>query len=820
MAPLERTSHGIRRAFPPLVLLATQLSLACALNGGAPYAGASTDRSSEGRAAEDGKEWTSVNANWGNQRYTDLDQINRRTLARLGAVWVSNPFPDGATSRMTPLVHGKLMFLSDGPRLYALDARTGRLTWSRQTETRQPAGTGFEAVMSGLAITRSLGLGLGGGMIFAGQLNGHIMALKEATGEIVWDRMVSEEHLALTQGITCTPLYVDGVLYVGVGSELAEGHVVALDAMTGRVLWRAPTIAEPGEPGHDTWPAHSTIWRSGGAYPWAAGAADPKLQLVYFVTGNAGPATGGDVRPGDNLYSVSVIALEMGTGKLRWYRQLVHHDVWESDLSVPPVLFESKIGRAKHPAIAILRGDGYLFIFDRSTGEPLIPIDERPVPQSAALFTAATQPFPRAADSILPPCESWKDKIPEGFVLGCMFDPPSPEVPNRLSECASVRVAPMSYDPHTGYFYAQGTSSLLWLRRGNDPYVPDERFAGDHVPNYPAMRVFVVAIDGRTDKVVWREELPNYDGSPYKADGGSLSTASGLVFHQGGDGTLHAYDALTGASLWRFQTDFAVGDASPMSYAIDGNQYVAFIAGTKVWSFALGGTLPEAAPIPPPPKEEVTGPIEDTHQIETLSLEQSLAKGHRYILDEYTFNPYRARLTAGSEVTFINNGSLPHTIVARDGSWTTGTLQPTESATITLDRPGSYLYTSKEYPWSYGQVIVLPATSGPNGTAVSDQVARGRAAFQSSCAGCHGDTLAGRDRAPALSGGAFAARWAGHDAAELFARIRKTMPSNAPDSLGDETYAAIVAYLLDANASAPAAPIAPGTMSTTPVIAR
>jgi plastocyanin/cytochrome c5 len=277
------------------------------------------------------------------------------------------------------------------------------------------------------------------------------------------------------------------------------------------------------------------------------------------------------------------------------------------------------------------------------------------------------------------------------------------------------------------------------------------------------------------------------------------------VFHQGGDGTLQAYNDLTGETLWRFQTDFAVGDASPMSYAIGGKQYVAFIAGSKVWAFALGGTVPQAAPISAPPEEEVIGPVEDTNQIETLSLEQGPGNGHRYRLNEYAFNPYRARIRAGMSVTFINNGYMPHTIVARDGSWSTETLIPTRIATVTFDKPGEYIYFSKEYPWSYGQIIVVPAAASSSNSSESqslaglDQVNVGKAAYAVSCSGCHATDLNGRDPAPALVGRGFIARWTGRKALDLFDRIRTTMPPTAPGTLSDDSYAAIVSYLLYSN---------------------
>jgi alcohol dehydrogenase (cytochrome c) len=755
----------------------------------------------------------SINGNLANQRYVPVNQINPKTVAGLGAMWVSEPFADGATSRMTPLVHEGLMFLGAGPRIYALDARSGKMVWQHQLEARKPPAV--NAITSakvtalqtlGVANSRSWGLGLGGGMVFAGLTNGHVVALGEKSGDVVWDKLISDEPLAIGKRIMCPPLYVDGVLYVGLGLDVTEGHAIAVEATSGRVLWRISTVAKPDRSGHQTWPHESNIWRSGGAHPWVAPAADPSLGLVYFVTGNAGPPSAGKLRPGDNLYSVSLIALEMETGKLRWYRQLVRHDLWEADLSVSPVLFDKEIAGRRRQGVAVMRGDGYLFLFDRTNGEPLITIEERPVPQNPAVFTSATQPFPRDADSILPPCVSWSNKIPTGFILGCMFDPPSHDVPNRLAQWASVRVAPMSYSPQTGYFYAQGTNSLLWQGTADDPYVWITNVNGDRVPNYPAPTVVVAAVDSGTDKVIWRKELPSVEDSGYKSNGGALSTAGGLVFHQGGDGSLQAYDATTSETLWRFQTDFAAGDASPMSYAIDGRQYVAFVAGAKVWAFALGGKLPQASSPSLPPQEEVSGPIRDANEIETLTLEHADGIGERYRLNEFAFNPYRARIRAGTSVTFINNGYLPHTIVARDGSWSTGILSPGQIATIGFDKPGSYLYFSKEYPWSYGQIVVASVATiadavseAQKDSEASEQVAFGKTCYVASCSSCHGENLNGRDPAPALSGGGFRARWAGHDALTLFDRIRTTMPPTAPGALSDDNYAAIVSYILYSN---------------------
>jgi plastocyanin/cytochrome c5 len=210
--------------------------------------------------------------------------------------------------------------------------------------------------------------------------------------------------------------------------------------------------------------------------------------------------------------------------------------------------------------------------------------------------------------------------------------------------------------------------------------------------------------------------------------------------------------------------------------------------------------------MPPPPHEQVTGPIEDTNEIETLSLEQAPASGHRYRLNEYAFNPYRARVRAGTSIRFINNGYRSHTIMARDGTWTTGPLAPTQIATITIDKPGSYIYFSREYPWSYGQIIVIPAAASSSTAsglqskaAESDQMSLGKSDYAATCSVCHGMDLSGRDPAPPLVGRSFISRWTGRDALDLFDLIRTTMPPHAPGGLSDNSYAAIVSYLLYSN---------------------
>lgn len=439
------------------------------------------------------------------------------------------------------------------------------------------------------------------------------------------------------------------------------------------------------------------------------------------------------------------------------------------------------------------------------------------MPQSAFQKTVATQPFPVNAEPLLPECSSYREKVPPGFVLGCQYapysmPPPSTDPQNLVAPGLTVRYTPHAYSPQTGFFYGKGTGGLAWRRRSEDPFYFG---ATGRIPGLERTGI-LGAIDSRTNRLAWRKEVP----IGLASRGGPLVTAGGLLFHLAGDGNFEAYDAKTGYPLWQFQTGVAGGGGSPSTYEIDGEQYIAIAAGPTVWTFALGGKL---QPLPPPelPREdEFAGPIENTDAIETASLQHAttLTGGNRYFVDEYSFSPYRARVKSGSRVTWTNNGTMTHTIVGRDGSWTTGHILPTQEATVKFDKPGVYAYICEEHPWSFGQLIVesdtsqtarLDARVSPgsqtgagtalDGSNADDQAARGRALFNKNCSMCHGEDLSGSDPAPALVGAGFMARWQSRAIRELFDLVRSTMPPTNSGSLTQQAYLDIAAFLLRAN---------------------
>jgi len=332
-----------------------------------------------------------------------------------------------------------------------------------------------------------------------------------------------------------------------------------------------------------------------------------------------------------------------------------------------------------------------------------------------------------------------------------------------------------------------------------------------------------VAVDPKTYKTVWKKEM-RAPSSNYGV-GGFLSTGGGLEFHRLEDGNFIAYDAKTGDDLWKFQTGVAGTDtASPMSYEAGGQQYVAVIERSQLWAFGLGGKLPEAAaPVLPALDDILKGPIQDANVIRL-----SAPNDYNY---RHDINPLKSRIKAGGQAIFLNSGAGVHTIVAEDGSWTTGMMMQRQTVSVTFAKPGNYLYHCKEHPWSYGLIIVTPADGSAAATGAAQagggaaqaqggegsfatQVARGKDAYGQQCSACHQPDLGGSDMIPALAGQGFMSKWQGQTAKDLYDRTRTTMPAGIPGSLSAQTYVDLVAYILQQNSRPQASEITVESLSS------
>ena len=294
----------------------------------------------------------------------------------------------------------------------------------------------------------SRGVALGDGKVYVGQLDGKLVALNQQTGGVVWSVQAERWQEGFT--ITSAPLYYEGLVITGfAGAEYGiRGRVKAYDARDGRLVWTFFTIPGPGEVGHDTWPQTNDAWRRGGATVWQTPAVDPESGLLYMSTGNAGPDFDG-VNPAPATTSLPRLSwpIEARTGRYRWHFQQVHHDLWDYDSPSPVVLFDIEINGTTRKALAEPSKTGWVYILDRVTGQPLIGIEERPVPQEPRQATAATQPYP-IGDSFVPQSI---DIAPEGHRLvngGRIFTPfwTTPVVaqarPGRRRQLAAERVRP------------------------------------------------------------------------------------------------------------------------------------------------------------------------------------------------------------------------------------------------------------------------------------------------------------------------------------------------------------------------------------------
>jgi alcohol dehydrogenase (cytochrome c) len=655
-----------------------------------------------------GKDWPVWGGNWSNQKYSTLNQINTSNVAKLGGAWVQHIESGNAnkySQQSTPVVKDGVMYVTSGQQdVFALDAKTGAPKWRYDSDADPKTG----------GIWTNRGVAVADGKVFAGQVDGRMVALDQKTGKQLWNTALAPE-VGKKSGryLSNAPTYYDGVLYTGLsgGGAGLRGRLSALDANTGAELWRFYTIPGPGEFGHDTWEGNS--WQTGGGAVWNAAALDPDLGLIYIQTGNAWPEDDGSVRGGDNLFSASVVAIDHKTGAYRWHFQLVHHDIWDYDTASAPVLFDTVIDGRPRKGLAQASKMGWLYLLDRATGEPLVGIEERAVPQEPRHKTAATQPYP-IGDAYVDQCPV--DPVP-GYLTGCIYTP-FWDVPviGAPGGTGGTDTAPISYSPQTGFFYVPGSNSYSGFSVRHEALGDqDERLTlggvGLFEPIGNKHSGTLTAIDGRTNKIVWQKKTTY----PIGFGSGTMTTAGGLIFHGEPDGNFVAHNAQNGDELWRFQTGFGA-DAPAVTYELDGEQYVAIAAGGNrlslsergdaVWAFKLNGTLPTvAAPKPPP---TVLGFTNTPVQADTVSIGRLWDSGKEAPGGpaEYAFGPDRIKVAVGTAVTWTNQGDIEHTATSQDGIFDTGLLKSGESASVTFDTPGSYSYNCNPHPWMVGEVIV------------------------------------------------------------------------------------------------------------------
>jgi len=553
------------------------------------------------------KNWITNGGSLKNQRHSPLKEINTRNVYGLKGVWQVHLNGSGMgppySAEAQPLVHDGVLYIPTGADdVFAIDIDTGKFKWVYQANLEK----GINTICCGWD---NRGVGLGEGKVFVGRLDGKLVALDQNTGKEVWSVQAERWQEGLT--LTSAPLYYDGMVITGfAGAEYAvRGRIKAYSAKDGSLLWTFYTVPAPGEFGSKTWPSDNDSWKRGGGTVWHTPAVDPELGLIYFSTGNAGPDYNGSVRKGDNLFTASIVALDIKTGKYRWHFQEVHHDIWDYDAPNPVVLFDQMYRGRLRKGLAQVGKTGWVYILDRTNGKPLIGIDEKPVPQDLRQHTAKTQPIPRGEPTIpqevsIAPYGS--RLVNKGRTFTPYWDVPVISTPGPV---AGPNWAPSSYYPELGLLYVCA-NDRVGRYRAQGTEMPARKDGEPLFVQAPLVTTGIfTAMDMRTNKIAWQQR---WDDRCYS---GSINTAGGLVFTGRNDGRFVALDASNGDVLWEFQTGAGV-NATATVFEHKGKEHIAIFSGgsllggappgDSVWLFSLDGKLDPVNPPAPPASARIS----------------------------------------------------------------------------------------------------------------------------------------------------------------------------------------------------------------------
>jgi PQQ-dependent dehydrogenase (methanol/ethanol family) len=492
-------------------------------------------------------EWPMYNGFLTGNRHSPLTQINTANVSRLKLEWsYSVPYVGLQT---TPLVSDGVMYVSGPNRVCALDARAGREIWCY---SRQRGSAGV--IPGDAAKGANRGLAQLGDRIFFATDNAHLICLNALTGALMWDVDVTVPGAPGQYGSTGAPLVVGDLVITGVsgGDAPLHGFIAAFQASTGKLAWRFSTLPKSGEPAAETWKGSALA--TGGGATWLTGSYDPETGLLYWPTGNPFPDTDGDQRGGDNLYTNCVVALDPKTGTLRWYFQFTPHDLHDWDATEPLVLVNAPYQGRERKLLLQANRNGFFYVLDRTNGEFLLG-----------------KPFVR--------------KLTWASGIGSDGRPQELEgakpTPMGTKTCPAVRGATnwysTAYNPATKLFYVMAVEDCnIYRQSERGGYVPLRD------PSSPPEK-YLRAIDIEKGRIAW--EVPQV-GPPESNYSGVLSTAGGLVFYGETGGSFAAVDAVSGKTLWHFNTG-QEWRASPMTYLVNGRQHVAIAAGGNILSFAL-----------------------------------------------------------------------------------------------------------------------------------------------------------------------------------------------------------------------------------------
>ena len=500
-------------------------------------------------AADEPQNWLMYSGTLDSQRHSRLAEIHNRNVGGLELKWVYQ-IPEIDRAETTPLVVDGVMFITESPsNLVAVDATTGRPYWRYEHELPDDLRICCGRNNRGVAVL--------GETLYMSTLDAHLVGIDARTGNLLWDTEVADYRAGYSK--TAAPLIVKDQVVTGIagGDYGIRGFIDSYNAETGERVWRAETIPGPDHPDNRTWAGDS--WRTGGSASWITGSYDPDLDLVYWGTGNPGADFNGDDRMGDNLYSDSALALSGDTGELEWYFQFTPHDEHDWDAIQVPILADLEFRGEMRKVMMWANRNAFYYTLDRETGEFLIG---KPYAKQTWAEGLDDNGRPIRVPGTLP--------TEEGVVV-------SPSIGGGTNWWSPA------YSPRTELFYVNAYDGEQKYFKRDEDYVEGELFiggGGEGVLPQDAYQSAIRAIDPRTGDIRWEFPLQP------RASAGVLTTAGDLVFSGGVDGYFFALDAVSGRELWHIQLGARVHTA-PISYAVDGRQYVTITAGNVVFTFGL-----------------------------------------------------------------------------------------------------------------------------------------------------------------------------------------------------------------------------------------
>jgi quinohemoprotein ethanol dehydrogenase len=555
-----------------------------------------------------GADWLTVGGGLSDDRDSSLTQVNASNVAGLHLAYtgtssiptkVANALPEEGT----PVSYQGVLYSPNSlNQIQAVDGTSGKTLWTYLPQNDSLAHAPLQGSIRGIA--------LGDGMVFQGRTDGDVVAVDQSTGALVWQVKVGDPIDGIS--FSSAPVYYNGMVIEGAtgGDNGGRSFAVALDAKTGAELWRWYVAPGPGEIGFGSWGPNE--WQTGGGAIWIYPSIDVDHGLLYLVTGNPVPWVARD--PGNNYWTDSVVALHVDTGELAWGYQTVHHDIWDYDVTNPPVLFDLAYNGVVTPAMGVASKTGWVYILNRVTGKPILGIVEKKVPQlkgAAARYEnlSKTQPFP-VGDAFTSQCNTrkdWPGKAPDGkpYLVGCIFHPYAyvKGQPSFIAEApgfeGGVDWQPSAYNSTTHDLYVCSIDgpgvSLGALPKQQTVVHPGQPAFGTTFgpPSPKPILNQLVAINMETNKVAWRINQPIAKSKGLAVGQrctGAMSTDTGLVFaSESIPKKLAAYDAASGKLLWQSSAlPVAIG-GPPITYVgSDGKQYVAALGNDgKLYGFSL-----------------------------------------------------------------------------------------------------------------------------------------------------------------------------------------------------------------------------------------